>query len=95
VTEEISSFEWIYHKVMFILGGLLIPLDFYPAWLRSIALSMPFAYTVYGPARLFVDPELTRFAMLLLAQTAWLTALGGLLAFAYRKGVIWLSINGG
>jgi len=36
VTEDIAAFEWIYAKVQFLLGGLLIPLDFYPAWLRSI-----------------------------------------------------------
>ncbi len=95
VTEDVSAFEWIYQKVLFILGGLLIPLDFFPAWLRSIALSLPFAYTVYGPARLFVDPNLARFVTLLLVQLAWLTVLGGLLLFLYRKGVTWLTINGG
>ncbi len=95
VTEEVSAFEWIYQKIMFILGGLLIPLDFYPDWLRTIALSLPFAYTIYGPARLFVDPSLTRFAMLLVGQVAWLVVLGGLLTFLYRKGVTWLTINGG
>jgi ABC-2 type transport system permease protein len=95
VTEEVSAFEWIYQKIVFILGGLLIPLDFFPEWLRTIALSLPFAYTVYGPARLFVDPNLARFVTLLLAQLAWLAVLGGLLAFLYRKGVAWLTINGG
>jgi ABC-2 type transport system permease protein len=95
VTEEVSAFEWIYQKIMFILGGLLIPLDFYPDWLRTMALSLPFAYTIYGPARLFVDPSLTRFAMLLVGQVAWLVVLGGLLTFLFRKGVTWLAINGG
>jgi len=95
VTEEISAFEWIYQKITFILGGLLIPLDFYPDWLRSIALSLPFAYTIYGPARLFVDPALSRFALLLAGQLAWLLLLGGLLTFLYRRGVTWLTINGG
>ncbi|HYN88813.1 MAG TPA: ABC-2 family transporter protein, partial [Ardenticatenaceae bacterium] len=49
VTEEVSAFEWIYSKILFLLGGLLIPLDFYPGWLRTIAQSLPFAYTIYGP----------------------------------------------
>ncbi len=95
VTEEISAFEWIYSKLLFLLGGLLIPLDFFPDWLRSIAQALPFAYTLYGPARLFVEPSLGRFATLLLAQSAWLAALGLLLAYLYRRGVAWLTINGG
>ncbi len=95
VTEDVTAFEWIYQKVMFILGGLLIPLDFYPDWLQSISFFLPFAYTVYGPARLFVQPELARFAALFTGQLIWLTILGLLLYFIYRRGVAWLSINGG
>ena len=34
--EDVSAFNWIYQKFAFIFGGLLIPLDFYPAWLRTI-----------------------------------------------------------
>ena len=95
VTEEVTAFEWIYSKILFILGGLLIPLDFYPDWLQGIAKSLPFAYTVYGPARLFVDPSLSRFAELVLIQAAWLLALGGLVTWLFNRGMRWLSINGG
>jgi ABC-2 type transport system permease protein len=95
VTEEITAFEWIYQKVMFILGGLLIPLDFYPAWLQTIAGYLPFAYTIYGPARFFVAPDGPRFVALLLGQLAWLAILGLLLLYLYRRGVSWLVINGG
>jgi ABC-2 type transport system permease protein len=95
LTEEVAAFDWIYSKVLFLLGGLLIPLDFFPEWLQTIAHALPFAYTVYGPARLFVEPDLWRFAGLLLGQLAWLAVLGGLLALFYRRSVSWLSINGG
>jgi ABC-2 type transport system permease protein len=95
ITEEVSAFEWIYQKVMFILGGLLIPLDFYPTWLQTIAAALPFAYTIYGPARFFVEPDLPRFATLLLGQLAWLVGLGLVLSFFYRRGMNYLTINGG
>jgi ABC-2 type transport system permease protein len=95
VTEDVAAFEWIYSKLLFLLGGLLIPLDFFPDWLQTITQALPFAYTVYGPARLFVEPSLARFGTLLLAQGAWLAALGLLLTLLYRKGVTWLTINGG
>ncbi len=95
VAEDTAAFEWIYQKVLFILGGMLIPLDFFPGWLRAISQATPFAYTIYGPARLFVDPSLGRFAGLVLGQLAWLVVAGLLVALAYRKGIQRLSINGG
>jgi ABC-2 type transport system permease protein len=95
LTEEIAAFEWIYSKILFLLGGLLIPLDFFPDWLRAIAQVLPFAYTIYGPARFFVEPSPARFVTLFAGQMAWLLVLGLLLTFLYRRGVAWLSINGG
>jgi ABC-2 type transport system permease protein len=95
VSEETSAYEWIYSKIVFILGGLLIPLDFYPEWLRNIALNLPFAYTLYGPARLFIEPSAERFFSLLGGQLAWIAALGLVVALLYRKSISWLVINGG
>ena len=69
-TEDVAAFEWIYSKFLLLLGGVLIPLDFLPPLLRSISLALPFAYTIYGPARLFVDPSLERFSGLNLGTVA-------------------------
>lgn len=95
VAEEVRAFEWLYSKVLFILGGLLIPLDFYPAWLQPLAKATPFAATVYGPARFFVDPSWARFGELLLSQLFWVAALALVLAFFYRRGMAHLAVNGG
>jgi len=95
VAEEVSAFEWIYSKLTLILGGLLVPLDFFPVWLRDMAAHLPFAYIVYGPARAFVDPDLGRFLPLFAGQVCWLAALGGLLWLGYRRSVAHLNINGG
>jgi ABC-2 type transport system permease protein len=95
VTEEVSAFDWIYQKLLFILGGMLIPLDFLPDWLRSISLATPFAYTTYGPARFFVEPSLERFAGLFLGQMIWLAVLGSSVAIFYRRSTQSLAINGG
>lgn len=90
-----AAFEWIYSKFRLILGGVLIPLDFFPDWLRAAALSLPFSYTIYGPARLFVQPEFARFADLLFRQGLWLCLFALLLTAFYRRGARWLAINGG
>ncbi len=95
VTEDVAAFDWIYAKFILLLGGVLIPLDFFPDALRNVALALPFAYTVYGPARFFVTPEPSRFVALVLGQVAWLTVLVSVLTLLYRRGVTRLSINGG
>lgn len=93
--EEVAPFEWIYQKLVFILGGMLIPLDFYPAWLQTIAKSLPFAYMMYGPARLFVQPDMRLFMVIVIGQLLWLAVLGGLLVQVFSRGMKRLAINGG
>ena len=93
--EDVTAFDWIYQKLLFILGGMLIPLDFFPSWLRSVSQASPFAYTIYGPARLFVDPGFGRFIDLLTGQLIWLAVLTAIVTVSYRRGIQWLAINGG
>lgn len=95
LVEEISPFMWIYQKLVFILGGFLIPLDFYPNWLQSIAKALPFAYMIYGPAKLFVSPSLGLFINIISLQILWTLVLGSILLLAYRRGVAYLTVNGG
>jgi ABC-2 type transport system permease protein len=95
ISEEVAPYEWIYQKFAFIFGGLLIPLDFYPGWLQSIAHALPFPSMLYGPARLFVSGDLNLFTSVLWQQVVWIILLGVLLSFAYRRGLAFLSVNGG
>lgn len=94
-TEDISAFRWIHQKVTFILGGLFLPLDFYPGWLASVARVLPFASIIYAPGRLFVDPSADRLLSILVLQLGWLVVLG--LAFRLLSGraLHRLTINGG
>jgi ABC-2 type transport system permease protein len=36
-TEEVSPFYWIVQKLVFILGGLFLPINLFPAWLAGAA----------------------------------------------------------
>ena len=95
VVEDVAPFMWIYQKLVFILGGFLIPLQFYPEWLQTIARALPFSAMIYGPAQLFVDPSWSMFGETLLIQSAWILAFTALLTFTYRRGVEHLVVNGG
>ena len=95
MVEDVAPFMWIYQKFVFILGGFLIPLDFYPTWLQTIAKSLPFAAMIYGPSKLLVSPSMELFTSVLLLQAVWIIALGTTLVVAYRRGVTYLTVNGG
>lgn len=95
IVEDISAFRWIYQKLAFILGGLLIPLDFYPGWLQGIAKALPFSSLLYGPARLFVEPTPSGLAATMGMQILWIFALGAALTLFYRRSLNLLTVNGG
>lgn len=95
LVEDVSPFMWIYQKFVFILGGFLIPLDFYPEWLQVIAKALPFSAMVYGPSKLFIEPSLELFGTIMLLQAIWITALGATLIISFRRGMAYLTVNGG
>ena len=95
VMEDTFSLRLIYQKLIFILGGLLIPVDFLPGWLQRIARVLPFNLTTYAPAKLFVAFTWAQFWQILLLQMAWLLILGLLLFAQYRWATQRLAVNGG
>ena len=95
LVEDVSPFVWIYQKFIFILGGFLIPLDFYPPWLQVIAKALPFSAMIYGPSKLFIAPTTELFANVITLQLVWIITLDMTLVIAYRRGVAYLTVNGG
>ena len=49
----------------------------------------------YGPARLFVTPTMDLFINVMALQIIWIVVLAVLLTMAYRRGVAYLTVNGG
>jgi ABC-2 type transport system permease protein len=65
---------FLYQKVVFLLGGMLLPLELMPDGLAAVARALPFSAMAYAPARLLsghFEP------WLLLVQAGWLAVLGG------------------
>lgn len=93
--EESSALFWIYQKGFFILGGMLVPLNVYPDWLRDPIINLPFSYMIYKPVKLFVQFDFSEFVLTILWQLGWLVVLGFVAFFIYEKGVKQVQINGG
>ncbi|MGH9213510.1 MAG: ABC transporter permease [Acidimicrobiales bacterium] len=83
---------FLYLKLVFLLGGMLIPLELLPDWLQSAAAVLPFRAMAYAPARLasgHVEP------LLLVEQVAWLAVLFAATAAVFRAGERRLQVVGG
>jgi ABC-2 type transport system permease protein len=92
---DCSPAHWVFQKLCFLLGGLILPLAIYPEWLRTLAEVTPFSALLHGPGRMALgwDPALAlRTAAMLVGWTA-LTALAT--ALVWRRALRRLDVGGG
>jgi len=83
---------YLYQKLVFVLGGMLIPLEVFPGWLESAARVLPFRAMAYAPARLasgHLEP------LLLLEQVGWLAVLTVIATAIFGAGERRLQVVGG
>ena len=80
---DTRSAWFIYQKLVFVLGGMLLPLEVLPRGLELTAKILPFAAFAYAPGRLaagHVEP------WWLAVQVAWLVVLTVAAAAVFRAG---------
>jgi ABC-2 type transport system permease protein len=89
---DARSTWFLYQKFVFILGGMLIPLEVLPHSLAAVARWLPFSAMAYAPARLMsghVEPGL------LLIQAGWAVALYAAAQVTFTAGERRLQAVGG
>jgi len=93
--EEARSLEFLYDKIIFIIGGMFFPLEFFPPWLAKISSWLPFSYSTYYPAKLFVAFDMHLFFQVVLFQLMWLTIIITVAFITFNILAKKVSINGG
>jgi ABC-2 type transport system permease protein len=93
--EDSNSLRWIYDKLLFTIGGMLVPLEIFPIWLSKIATILPFSYIAYSPAKLFVRFNLSDFFSVFAVQIGYILLFSCLTWLIYQKGIRRLNVNGG
>lgn len=86
---------WIWQKLLFVLGGLMFPLEVYPEWLQRAAYFTPFAPLLHGWARLAFDFDPALAARMALLLVGWGVVLMAFVAWLYRRALVVLDVNGG
>lgn len=93
--EETRGLEFVYYKIVFTLGGMLLPLETFTGTIRTVADWLPFQAIVYFPAKMAVQFDAGLIGHMLGVQAIWIAVLSVLLTMIYRKGVKKLNVNGG
>lgn len=93
--EDNQAFFWIYSKLVFTLGGMLMPIDLFPLWLQDLARYLPFAYVTYVPAKLAVQFDMATFLSEFPIQLGYLGVFVALSFALYSRGTSALNVNGG
>ena len=89
---DAGSIWFLYMKAVFILGGMIIPLELLPDGVQHAAMLMPFRAMAYVPARLaagYWEPAL------FLEQLVWIGVLGVVAVAAFGAGERRLQVVGG
>ena len=89
---DARSTWFLYQKLVFIVGGMLLPLQVLPEPMTRVALWLPFMAMAYAPSRLasgHLEPHL------LVVQVLWLGALSVAAASVFARGERRLQVAGG
>lgn len=70
-----APLDWMFGKMVFALGGLIIPLGFYSPVLANILPFTPFASILYIPANMATQPSLTWVIEAMMLQATWVGVL--------------------
>ena len=92
---DVAPAYWIWQKLLFVLGGLLLPLQFYPPLFVRIARLTPFAALLAGPASLATREPLMRASVLAPTLALWALFGWGVAHAAFSRAVGRLQVNGG
>lgn len=88
--------SWYLRGFQTIFGGTMVPLWFYPEWLKTASYFLPFRYFTFEPINFFLGRTPLQSAWIpLLAALMWLLGLGLLGQLMWKAAVRRLSVNGG
>lgn len=93
---ETFSFQLMKYAFINLFSGGIIPVDFFPAWMRPIMDILPFQYILYTPTAIFTGhlawPETARLMSL---QVVWIVILGVVCNAMWRSARRKLVVQGG
>ena len=91
---DATPLYWVASKLLFILGGLMLPLELYPRWLQVVAACTPFPVLLAGPAGFLLHSAGPAW-FLALRLLLWGGILFGLVELVFWRATRTLQLDGG
>lgn len=92
--EDSTPFQWVYDKIIIILG-IIFPVEMFPAWAQPAIKLSPIYVVTYGPAKLMIDFSFKMAYHVVAVQILYFIITLFLVLGLYQKGVKKLNVNGG
>jgi ABC-2 type transport system permease protein len=93
--EDVSPVFWVVQKLLFVFGGLMLPIELYPRAMQVAAAWTPFPAMLAGPASFVLRQSGAGWLTLAVHQAAWGAAAALAVRWAFRRARATLTINGG
>jgi ABC-2 type transport system permease protein len=93
--QDVAPVFWLTQKLMFIFGGLMLPLTMYPTVMQRAAALTPFPAMLFLPASMMLDAGYVRPLALVRDLALWSVVMTSAIQFTYRRAVARLTVNGG
>ncbi len=92
---DVSPLFWVWQKLLFTLGGLMLPLALYPAWMQRVAGWTPFPSLLSGPAGFLLGAHPADAWLLAARIVGWGVVVAVAIEFVSRRALRALQLNGG
>ncbi len=93
--QDVAPVYWVWQKLMFVLGGLLLPLELYPTLIQRAAAFTPFPWLLAAPASFMLGTPLVSASALAGSLVLWSAATALTVSWMFRRAVSTVTINGG
>ncbi len=93
--QDIGPCVWVWEKLLFMLGGLMLPLAAYPEWIQAIAYWTPFPAILSERSALALNFSMQQILFLSTMLAVWYAIAILALVSLYRRGLRILNIQGG
>jgi len=93
--QDVAPVYWVWQKLMFVLGGLMLPLELYPAFVRRAAVFTPFPSLLAAPASFVLGTNLVTPGALAGRLAFWSGVTACAVSWIFRRAASTVTINGG
>jgi len=93
--QDVTPFSWVWEKLLYVFGGLILPLLCYPPLMQQIASYTPFPAILGARSALALDFSLQALIDVALSLALWLVLGILLLNFVFRRAMKILNVQGG